>query len=89
VGACGEQAAGDGIVVSPSDALTIALLEQAGGVTHVFGQTLPTMVVTPTVADDEGFVCNPTALGTFFVSPFTLAAFEEEAGSTNSSTVRA
>ena len=36
-----------------------------------------------------GDVCDPTALGTLYLSPFTLAAFEEEAGSTNSSTVRA
>ena len=47
------------------------------------------MVVTPSVDDDEGFVCDPTALGTFYASPFTLAAFEEDAGQTNSSTVRA
>ena len=77
------------IVVSPTDALTIQLLEQASGVTYTFPQQLPTMVVSPSVDDDEGFVCDPSALGTFYVSPFTLAAFEEDAGSTNASTVRA
>ena len=32
---------------------------------------------------------DASALGILFLSPFTLAAFEEEAGSKNSSTVRA
>ncbi len=77
------------IVCSPADALMIALLQHTSGVSYVFGQQLPAMVVTPSVDDDAGFVCDPSALGTFYVSPFTLAAFEEDAGSTNSSTVRA
>lgn len=32
---------------------------------------------------------RPAALGVLFLSPFSLQAFEEEAGSTNASTVRA
>ena len=77
------------IVISPADALTVSLLQHSSGVTYVFGQELPTMVVTPSVDNDEAFVCDPTALGTLFLSQFTLAAFEEDAGSTNASTVRA
>jgi hypothetical protein len=77
------------IVCSPADALTISLLQNGSGITYVFGQELPQMVVSPSVDDDEGFVCDPSALGTLYMSPFTLAAFEEEAGKTNASTVRA
>jgi hypothetical protein len=64
-------------------------LENASGVTYTFAQSLPTtMVVTPSVAENAGFVCDPTALGTLYLSPFTLAAFEEANGTTNASTVR-
>ena len=77
------------IVCSPGDALMISLLQHSSGVSYVFGQELPTMVVTPSIGDDDGFVCDPTALGTLYLSPFTLAAFEEAAGKTNASTVRA
>ena len=41
------------------------------------------------LAPGEDFVCDPTALGTLYLSPFTRAAFEEAAGKTNASTVRA
>jgi hypothetical protein len=44
--------------------------------------------VTPSVADGEGFVLDPGSAGVLYLSPASLAVFEEEAGSTNSSTVR-
>ena len=46
-------------------------------------------ITDATIGDDEGFVFDSSALGTLFLGPFALAVFEEAAGSTNSSTVRA
>jgi hypothetical protein len=77
------------VVLSPNDALTVQLLVLSGGDEYVFTQTAPSIVVTPSVDDGAGFVCDPNALGILFLGPFTLQAFEENAGSTNSSTVRA
>jgi hypothetical protein len=61
----------------------------SGGDSYVFGQNPPAFVVTPAVSDGMGFVADASALGILFLSPFTLWAFEEEAGQTNTSTVRA
>lgn len=67
----------------------IALLQLTGGDSYVFAQPAPAFVVTPAVGDGEGFVADASALGILFLSPFSLQTFEEEAGRTNSSTVRA
>jgi hypothetical protein len=76
------------VLVSPADALAIQLLQLEDGVTYAFAQRPPTMVATPAVADGEGFVCDPSAIGELHLGDFTLRAFEENAGQTNSSTVR-
>ena len=47
------------------------------------------MVISTSVNDGGGFVADTAAAGTLFLGPFTLAVFEEEAGQTNASTVRA
>jgi hypothetical protein len=79
----------DLVVVSPADALSIELLQLTGGDSYVFQPTPPALVVSPAVSDGEGFVADSSALGILFLGPFSLQAFEEEAGTTNSSTVRA
>jgi hypothetical protein len=76
------------VVLSPADALGIQLLQMASGVTYAFNQTPPQMVVTANVADGAGFVLDPAAAGTLYLSPARFAVFEENAGSTNSSTAR-
>jgi hypothetical protein len=76
------------VVMSPSDALTVQLLTMSSGVTYAFGQSPPSVVVSPSVEDGGGFVCDPGALGVLFLGPAQFAAFEEDAGSTNTSTVR-
>jgi hypothetical protein len=77
------------VVLSPADALAIQLLQLSGGDSYVFAQPAPSFVVTPAVADGEGFVADTAALGILFLSPFSLQAFEENSGQTNTSTVRA
>lgn len=77
------------VIVSPADALAIRLLVMAGGDSYAFAQQLPTFIVTTAVDDGAGFVADLDSLGTLFLGPFSLRAFEENAGSTNSSTVRA
>jgi hypothetical protein len=77
------------VVVSPTDALAIQLLQLSGGDSYVFTQPAPSFVVTTAVNDGEGFVADASALGILFLSPFSLKSFEEEAGQTNTSTVRA
>jgi hypothetical protein len=79
----------DVVVLSPGDALAIQLIQLGSGVTYVFAQQRPTIVVSTSVADTEGFVMDSSALGILFLSPFSLAVFEENNGTTNSSTVRA
>ena len=76
------------VVMSPSDALAVQLLTMSSGVTYAFGQAPPTIVVSPSVEDGGGFVCDPGALGVLFLGPAQFAVFEEDAGSTNTSTVR-
>ena len=76
------------IVVSPADALAIELLQLAGGVSYAFSQSAPTMIVTPSVADGAGFVLDPQAAGTLYLSPAAFQTFEENSGQTNSSTAR-
>jgi hypothetical protein len=61
----------------------------SAGATYAFAQYLPQMVVSTSVSDSAGFVADSAAMGTLFLGPFTFAAFEKNAGSTNSSTVRA
>lgn len=79
----------DLVVLSPSDALDIQLLQMSAGATYAFAQQMPNMVISTSVGDGDGFVCDTAAAGTLFLGPFTLAMFEEEAGQTNTSTVRA
>jgi hypothetical protein len=76
------------VVVSPADALAIKLLIQEGGDHYAFSVTPPDMVVTPSVDDGQGFVTDPRAAGTLYLSPAAFAVFEENAGATNSSTAR-
>lgn len=76
------------VVVSPADALAIELLQLSGGDSYVFAQPAPAFVVTPAVDDGGGFVADATAIGILFLSAFSLQTFEEEAGKTNTSTVR-
>jgi hypothetical protein len=61
----------------------------SGGDNYAFAQQLPTFIVTNAVADGAGFVADLDALGTLFLGPFSLRVFEENAGTTNTSTVRA
>jgi hypothetical protein len=58
------------------------------GSTYAFTQTPPTFVVSPAVQDGAGFVCDPGALGIPVPGPFVFATFEENSGTTNTSTVR-
>ena len=76
------------VVLSPGDALDLQLLTMESGVTYAFSQAPPAVVITPAVADSAGFVCDPAALGTLFLSPATFAVFEENAGASNTSTAR-
>jgi hypothetical protein len=46
------------------------------------------LVTSAVIPDGQGFVADSGAAGTLFASPATLAAFEENAGKTNSSTIR-
>ena len=68
-----------------------SLLQLSGGdnYAYAFAQPAPTFVVPPALGNGEGFVADASALGILFLSPFSLQTFEEEAGQTNSSTVRA
>jgi hypothetical protein len=77
------------VVMSPADALAVQLLQLTGGDSYAFAQTPPRIVITPAVGDGEGFVFDRGALGILFLSPVSVQAFEENAGATNSSTVRA
>ncbi len=79
----------DLVVVSPADALAIRLLQMTGGDSYAFAQQLPTFVVTNAVDDGAGFVMDSQSLGTLFLGPFVFQAFEENNGTTNTSTVRA
>jgi hypothetical protein len=79
----------DLIICSPADALDVRLLQLGSGVSYVFPQQLPSMVVSPSMSDGQGLVADASALGTLHMAPFTIAAFEEEAGSITTSTVRA
>lgn len=79
----------DLVVASPGDALSIQLLSSDDAQHYVFAQSEPTLVVSPSVDDGVGFVADASALGRLFLSPFTLQTFEENSGTTNTSTVRA
>jgi hypothetical protein len=79
----------DVVVVSPADALAIQLVQLTGGDSYVFGQNAPAFVTSTAVGDGDGFVADSTALGILFLSPFSLAVFEENNGTSNSSTARA
>jgi hypothetical protein len=76
------------VVASPADALAIELLQLAGGVSYAFSQAAPAMIVSPSVSDGAGFVLDPAAAGTLYLSPSRFQVFEENAGQTNSSTAR-
>jgi hypothetical protein len=78
----------DLVVVSPSDALAIELVTQFTDLTYVFSQPAPTLIVSASVEDGGGFVADSRALGVLFLGPFTFATFEENNGTTNTSTVR-
>lgn len=78
----------DLVVMSPADGLALQLLQLTGGDSYVFSQTPPRIVITPAVGDGEGFVADRDALGILFLTPVRVQAFEENAGATNSSTVR-
>jgi hypothetical protein len=70
------------------DALAIQLLQLTGDDTYVFARPAPAFVVAPAVDDGEGFVADASARGILFLSPFSLQVFEENNGTTNTSTVR-
>jgi hypothetical protein len=76
------------VVVSPADALAIQLLQLSGGSTYAFAVAPPTLVVSPSVSDGAGFVLDPAAAGTLYLSPARFEVFEENAGQTNTSTAR-
>ncbi|MGZ5343048.1 MAG: hypothetical protein ACXWZU_12455 [Actinomycetota bacterium] len=78
----------DLVAMSPTDGLELQLISLEGGASYVFAQALPSVVVSNSIADGEGFVCDSSALGTLFLSPFSFGTFEENAGQTNTSTVR-
>jgi hypothetical protein len=78
----------DLVVTSPADGLGLQLLQLTGGDSYVFSQSPPRLVLTPAVADGEGFVADSTAIGILYLTPTRLQAFEENAGATNTSTVR-
>jgi hypothetical protein len=79
----------DTVAVSPGDALAVLTSQLSGGDSYIFRQTPPAFVVSASIQDGAGFVFDSNALGILFLTPFTLQTFEESAGSTNSSTVRA
>jgi hypothetical protein len=79
----------DVIALSPGDALALRLTVMTGGDTYIFATPAPTVVVSPSIDNDQGFVFDSSALGILFLGPFSLQAFEENAGTTNTSTVRA
>ena len=65
-------------VVSPSDALAIQLLQMTGGDQYAFSQALPALVVTPSVADGEGFVADASSAGTLYSSPARFETFVQD-----------
>jgi hypothetical protein len=79
----------DMLALSPADALSLQLLMLTGGDHYAFATPAPQFVVSPSIRDGFGFVCDTSSLGRLFLSPFRFEVFEENAGSTNSSTVRA
>ena len=79
----------DLVVMSPADGLALQLLQLTGGDSYVFSQTPPRIVITPAVGDGDGFVADRDALGdALYLTPLRVQAFEENAGATNTSTVR-
>jgi hypothetical protein len=79
----------DMLALSPADALALQLLMLTGGDHYAFATPAPQFVVSPSIEGGFGFVCDTASLGRLFLSPFRFEVFEENAGSTNSSTVRA
>ncbi|MDP9329054.1 MAG: hypothetical protein M3P11_00150 [Actinomycetota bacterium] len=78
----------DLVVVSPADALAIQLLMLTGGDSYAFSTPAPALVVSASVEDGAGFVADAAALGVLFLGPFSFQVFEENNGTTNTSTVR-
>jgi HK97 family phage prohead protease len=86
----------DTLILRPSDAEALDLLKAtatAGESVYIFppGQTAPSVWnlqrhVSKSAA--APVVCDASAVGRLYVAPVSLARFEENAGSTNSSTVR-
>jgi hypothetical protein len=76
------------IALSPGDALALELLQLSGAVVYAFSQTLPQVVVTPTLGDGEGFVADTAAAGQLYSGPVTFTVLPENAGATNSLTAR-
>lgn len=68
----------DIVVVSPADALTIQLLQMTGGDSYAFAQDLPTMVVSPSIGDGDGFVADASAAGTLYASPTRFETFVQD-----------
>jgi hypothetical protein len=79
----------DVLVMSPGDTLAFTLTQLTGGDSYIRTPNLGLRLVTAkNLSDDEGFVMDSSAAGQLFLSPARLQAFEENAGKTNSSTVR-
>jgi hypothetical protein len=76
------------VALSPGDALALKLLMLTGGDSYVFSTPEPTVLVTATLADSEGFVADASSAGVLYATGAQLQSFEENSGSSNSSTVR-
>jgi hypothetical protein len=77
------------LVLSPSDTLAYLLAMTEGGDAYIKSPVVNLRLITSKNLDDaSGFVADANALGQLFLSPARLAVFEENAGASNSSTVR-
>jgi hypothetical protein len=80
------------VAAAPEDLIGLTLLKQPTSGDYVFshGGDMPLQGLRRVAVSglDTPYVLDPSALGTLYMSPVRIASFEEEAGSTNTSTVR-
>lgn len=81
------------VAAAPQDLISLLLLENPGPESSGYvGQHMNHLLAGLTKVPVKGLVqpmvIDPSALGTLYMSPVELKAFEENAGGTNSSTVR-
>jgi hypothetical protein len=80
------------LAAAPEDLIELRLLQQPRSAGGYVGTGMDAILEGLTRVAVPGLttpmVRDPAALGTLYASPVTIAAFEEEAGSTNTSIVR-